>query len=149
MSCLWIGPVIASLSACLPQRQPLEPAGTFALWLQFPGMSNLRQLLRTCYLRQQCASSAYHITRNFYFHLVARLRLFVFQHLAAFNSSHICICSCISGCLYCACVLFALCVAAPTRLRVRVLPSVHISLDVRVCLHLCELGLPRLHLEQH
>lgn len=42
-----------------------EPAGTFALWLQFPGMSNLRQLLRTCYLRQQCASSAHRITHSF------------------------------------------------------------------------------------
>lgn len=50
---------------------------------------------------------------QFYFHLVARLRLFVCQHLAAFNSYHICICSCISGCLYCervcVCVVLFVC----------------------------------------
>ncbi|KAK2921694.1 hypothetical protein Q8A73_001179 [Channa argus] len=49
--------------ASLPATAPApEPAGTFALWLQFPGMPNLRQLLRTCYLCQQCARSAHHIS---------------------------------------------------------------------------------------
>lgn len=52
---------------CQPASLPAtaaapEPAGTFALWLQFPGMPNLRQLLRTCYLCQQCAHSAHHIS---------------------------------------------------------------------------------------
>lgn len=60
--------VYAQASACQPVSLPAtapapKPAGPFALWLQFPGMPNLRQLLRTCYLRQQSASSAHHITR--------------------------------------------------------------------------------------
>lgn len=51
-------------AACPPSRLPAhlpplpKPAGTFALWLQFPGMPNLRQLFTTCYLCQQCFGSA-------------------------------------------------------------------------------------------
>lgn len=79
--CVW---VMACQPASLPATAPApEPAGTFALWLQFPGMPNLRQLLRTWYLCQQCASSAQHITRHSVSIWNARLDLcaFVCQQL--------------------------------------------------------------------
>lgn len=57
--------VSVNLQSCasLPDTTPApKPAGTFALWLQFPGMPNLRQLFRTCYLCQQCNGFTRHIS---------------------------------------------------------------------------------------
>lgn len=147
----WIHPFCGKR---VPAHQPAshiaspEPAGTFALWLQFPGMPNLRQLLRTCYLCQQCAGSAHYIScrsvsiwvRDWICVCVCLFPaycIFLFPHLylcfhlyARMNSlSHVCSVY-MDGCeavrtVHCACV--CLCVFP----------------------HLCVLGLPCLHLEQH
>lgn len=88
---------MACQPASLPATSPApEPAGTFALWLQFPGMPNLRQLLRTCYLCQQCAGSAHHIScRSVSIWVCDWICVCICLSAAycIFNSSHICICA--------------------------------------------------------
>lgn len=108
VKCVWIG-VMACQPASLPATAPApKPAGTFALWLQFPGMPNLRQLLRTCYLCQQCAGSAHHITCHSV-SIWARdwicVRI-VCQRITVPLTHHICIC--ISSCVH-ECKAFFVC----------------------------------------
>lgn len=147
----------ASLSATAPAP---EPAGTFALWLQFPGMPNLRQLLRTCYLCQQCAGSAHHISCHSvsiwdwvldWIHVCACL--FVYGVLCPYLSSHICICTCICAHDCTAALMWGSMQGANLYMNICAslkLYAAYIWERMLLCvrLHLCELGLPCLHLEQ-
>lgn len=132
---------MACQPASLPATAPApQPAGTFALWLQFPGMPNLRQLLRTCYLCQQCAGSAHHITCHSV-SIWARdwicVRI-VCQRITVPLTHHICICisSCVHECKAFLCVVCTvpMCIRSDVA-NVVCTACVHTSSDV--CVYVC------------
>lgn len=111
-----VSSVCLNWCASLPDTMPAPKlAGTFALWLQFPGRPNLRQLLRTCYLCQQCKgctdTSAAFLSpsgREIEFvHVYVRAYTYMCEAHCIFNSSNICICICI--CLH-GCTTFLMCI---------------------------------------
>lgn len=145
------------MCVCVCCSTSSEPMGTFVLWLQFPGMSNLCQLLRTCHLSQRSLSLPPHQLR-LRPHLGTRphvcgvgvcLNCLSSAHLSAWlpihtPSVHVCVSVCVYvvECVVCACLPTWMCLCVSICVCWTSLSCIWSSIDKDFPTRLTAAGLP-------